>query len=137
MTTTALDFFATFVHLHAGGAMTTAPRTPTFWRNLVAEAGDRVVGAVHGRDADAFHPDECEIHPHGDELLCLLSGAVDVVLEEPGSDRAVLLKAAEVFVVPRGVWHRSGCCLTPSDIVQRASSHQSAKFPPIVALHIR
>lgn len=105
MTTTALDFFATFVHLHAGGAMTTVPRTPTFWRDLVAGAGDRVVGAVHGRDTDAFHPDECEMHPHGDELLCLLSGAVDVVLEEP-SDRAVPLKAGEVFVVPRGVWHR-------------------------------
>lgn len=90
----------------ADGETTTAPRTPTFWRDLVAGAGDRVVGAVHGRDADAFHPDECEMHPHGDELLCLLSGAVDVVLEEPATDRAAPLKAGEVFVVPRGVWHR-------------------------------
>ncbi len=106
MTTAALDFFETFVHLHAGGAITAASRTPTFFRDFVAEAADRVVGVVHGRDAGAFHPDECEMHPHGDELLCLLSGTVDVVLEEPASDRAVPLKAGEAFVVPRGVWHR-------------------------------
>jgi mannose-6-phosphate isomerase-like protein (cupin superfamily) len=106
MTTTSLDFLATFVHLHAGGEMTTTPRTPTFWRDLVSGAGDRIVGAVRGRDADAFHPGECEMHPHGDELLCLLSGAVDVVLEEPAGDRAVPLKAGELFVVPSGVWHR-------------------------------
>ena len=102
----ALDPFATFVHLHAGGEVTTPPRTPTFWRDLVAADGDRVVGAVRGRDARAFHPDECEMHPHGDELLCLLAGAIDVVLEEPAGDRAVPLKAGEMFVVPRGVWHR-------------------------------
>jgi len=102
----ALDPFATFVHLHAGGEVTTPPRTPTFWRDLVAADGDRVVGAVRGRDASAFHPDECEMHPHGDELLCLLAGAIDVVLEEPAGDRAVPLKAGEMFVVPRGVWHR-------------------------------
>ncbi|HEY7205026.1 MAG TPA: cupin domain-containing protein [Methylomirabilota bacterium] len=106
MTTTAFDSFATFVHLHADGATTTAPRTPAFWRDLVAEAGDRVVGAVHGRDAATFHPDESEMHPHGDELLCLLSGAVDVTLEEPAADREVPLRAGELFVVPRGVWHR-------------------------------
>ena len=92
------DPFSSFVHLHAGGAATVAPRTPTFWRDLVAGAGDRVVGAVH--------PDECEMHPHGDELLCLLAGAVDVVLEEADGERTVPLRAGEVFVVPHGVWHR-------------------------------
>jgi mannose-6-phosphate isomerase-like protein (cupin superfamily) len=102
----ALDPFSTFVHLHAGGSATVAPRTPTFWRDLVAGADDRVVGAVHGREASDFHPDECEMHPHGDELLCLLSGVIDVVLEEPSAERTVALRAGQVFVVPRGVWHR-------------------------------
>jgi mannose-6-phosphate isomerase-like protein (cupin superfamily) len=106
MSSEALDPFATFVHLHASGAATEAPRTPTFWRDLVSGNGDRVVGAVHGRAATDFHPDECEMHPHGDELLCLLSGAIDVVLEEPGGERTVALRAGQVFVVPRGVWHR-------------------------------
>jgi mannose-6-phosphate isomerase-like protein (cupin superfamily) len=106
MATGALDPFATFVHLRAGGQATALPRTPTFWRDLVTGDDERVVGAVHGRDAGDFHPDECEMHPHGDELLCLLSGAIDVVLEEPEGDRTVSLRAGELFVVPRGVWHR-------------------------------
>ena len=94
-----LDPFSSFVHLHAGGAATVAPRTPTFWRHLVAGAGDRVVGAVHGREAG-------EMHPHGDELLCLLAGAVNVVLEEVDGERTVPLRAGQVFVVPQGAWHR-------------------------------
>lgn len=106
MTTTALDPFETFVHLHAGGATTTAPVTPTFWPDLIAGAEDRVVGASRGRTAADFHPTECEMHPHGDEVLCLLKGALDVVLEEPAGDRAVPLVAGQLFVVPRGVWHR-------------------------------
>ena len=106
MTMTAIDPFATFVHLHAGGNATTAPRTPTYWRDLVAGESDRVVGAARGRTAADFHPGECEMHPHGDEVLCLLNGALDVVLEELGSDRTVPLAAGQVFVVPRGVWHR-------------------------------
>jgi mannose-6-phosphate isomerase-like protein (cupin superfamily) len=106
MVTTALDPFATFVHLRAGGQATALARTPTFWQDLVTAEGDRVVGAVHGRDANDFHPSECEMHPHGDEVLCLLSGAVDVVLEEADGDRTVPLRAGEIFVVPRGVWHR-------------------------------
>src|SRR5256885_17177762 len=97
-----LDPFSSFVHLHAGGAATVAPRTPTFWRDLVAGAGDRVVGAVHGREAGDFHPDECEMHPHGDELLCLLAGAVDVGLEEADGERTVPLRARPVFVGPPG-----------------------------------
>ena len=104
--TTAHDPFATFLHLHAGGAATAAPVTATFWRDLVTGTDDRVVGAAHGRTAADFHPSECEMHPQGDEVLCLLKGALDVVLEEPAGDRAVPLASGQVFVVPRGVWHR-------------------------------
>ena len=106
MTPEPLDPFATYVHLHAGGAAVAATRTATFWRDLRSAPDDRIVGAVHGRDAGDLHPTEAEMHPHGDELLCLLSGSLDVVLEEPDGDRAVPLRAGQVFVVPRGAWHR-------------------------------
>ena len=101
-----LDPFATHVHLRPGGGASPVPRTPTFWRDLVAGEDDRVVGAARGCTASDFHPGECEMHPRGDEVLCLLAGALDVVLEEPGGDRTVALAAGQVFVVPRGVWHR-------------------------------
>ena len=106
MTPEPLDPFATYVHLRAGGQADVAARTPTFWKDLVSAPDDRIVGAVHGRDATDFHPTECEMHPHGDELLYLLSGAIDVVLEEPEADRTVPLRAGQVYLVPRGVWHR-------------------------------
>ncbi|MBA2437720.1 MAG: cupin domain-containing protein [Acidimicrobiia bacterium] len=47
-----------------------------------------------------------ERHPDGDELLYLVSGAVDVVLEESGGERTVALESGQAFIVPRGLWHR-------------------------------
>jgi mannose-6-phosphate isomerase-like protein (cupin superfamily) len=102
-----LDLLGTFVHLPAddGGAR---PRawTPEFWRTLRVAEGDRVVGAKHGATPADFHPDEWEMHPAGEELLCLLTGAIDVILDEPGGERTVALRAGQACIVPRGVWHR-------------------------------
>lgn len=47
-----------------------------------------------------------ERHPDGDEVLILLSGRVEVRLEEEGGDRTVELLPGQAFVVPKGVWHR-------------------------------
>jgi len=51
-------------------------------------------------------PHNGELHPDGDELLYLVSGRVDVILEENGSEHVVEVTAGQAFVVPRGVWHR-------------------------------
>ena len=57
-------------------------------------------------------PHRGELHPDGDELLFLVSGRVDVILEEGGDqdtigvERVQPLAAGEAMVVPRGVWHR-------------------------------
>lgn len=51
-------------------------------------------------------PHRGEMHPDGDEVLYLVSGSVDVVLEEDGREERVELKSGQAFVVPRGVWHR-------------------------------
>ena len=39
--------------------------------------------------------------------LCLLTGAVDVVLDEADGERVVELTAGQTCIVPRGVWHRA------------------------------
>jgi mannose-6-phosphate isomerase-like protein (cupin superfamily) len=49
-------------------------------------------------------PHNGEMHPDGDELLFVVSGAVEVVLLEP--ERVVRLAAGQALVVPKGVWHR-------------------------------
>ena len=46
-----------------------------------------------------------EMHPDGDELLYLISGRVQVVLELDDGDRVVDVDAGQALVVPRGVWH--------------------------------
>ncbi len=51
-------------------------------------------------------PHDGEVHPDGDELLFLVSGAVSVRLELPEGHRAVEMGAGDALVVPQGVWHR-------------------------------
>ena len=47
-----------------------------------------------------------EMHPDGDELLYLISGCVDLVLEQDGVENRVEVAPGQAVVVPRGVWHR-------------------------------
>lgn len=47
-----------------------------------------------------------EVHPDGDELLYLVSGAITVRLELPGGDQTVDVAAGAALVVPKGTWNR-------------------------------
>jgi mannose-6-phosphate isomerase-like protein (cupin superfamily) len=51
-------------------------------------------------------PHAGEMHPDGDELLYLVEGAMDVVLDEEAGERCLSLQPGQAFVVPCGVWHR-------------------------------
>ncbi len=47
-----------------------------------------------------------EVHPAGDEFVCLLEGDVQMTLAMPGGDETLRLSEPGSFViVPRGVWH--------------------------------
>ena len=46
-----------------------------------------------------------EMHPQGDEFVYLLSGAVDLLLEQGTNVVTVALVDSGAVVVPRGVWH--------------------------------
>lgn len=96
-----------------GGAATVMPVTPEFWPELMSGAREirgRLTGAVH-LAADIDH---WEMHPAGDELLVRLSGAFEIVLEQPGEQpgerdgavhRASLDAATSCCLVPKGAWH--------------------------------
>jgi len=51
-------------------------------------------------------PHDGEVHPDGDELLYLISGAATVTLELADGDRFVEHGAGDAVVVPQGVWHQ-------------------------------
>jgi mannose-6-phosphate isomerase-like protein (cupin superfamily) len=51
-------------------------------------------------------PHAGELHPDADELLYLISGSIQVLLELPDGDRVVDVAPGQAVIVPRGVWHR-------------------------------
>lgn len=47
-----------------------------------------------------------EIHPHGDEVVILLSGRATLLLRVNGEDQALTLQTSGSYViVPRNTWH--------------------------------
>lgn len=78
---------------------------------LVEQVAGRPPQRIDGFTIGAPHlagdpPHDGEMHPDGDELLYLVSGAVTVTLELAGGDTRVDLGAGDAIVVPRGVWHQ-------------------------------
>ena len=56
-------------------------------------------------------PHRGEVHPDGDELLYVVSGRVEVVLDDGdqdtvGAETRTEVVAGQAFLVPQGVWHR-------------------------------
>ncbi len=101
----AIDLREVFLHMKDDLSVDPVPVDEAFW----AEIGQRT--HLHdGRLAMVCAMDRTwphwERHPAGDEIVLLLSGAMDLVLEEPGGERTAALRPGLAVVVPRGVWHR-------------------------------
>lgn len=99
--TTAIDIFSSLIELREGGTAEERPRMPGDW-------GLWTVAAFHADSNAAVHSDVWERHPLGDELLCLLSGAVTVHLRNhaDGESTTIKLRPTTCCVVPAGQWHR-------------------------------
>jgi mannose-6-phosphate isomerase-like protein (cupin superfamily) len=48
-----------------------------------------------------------ERHPAGEELVVLLSGRADVILELPDGQQRVELRPGQAMINPKNVWHTS------------------------------
>jgi hypothetical protein len=110
----AFDPFAAHLHLDAQGGAMLIEDVAGFWDALMRGDMRRPdvarVATVPGylvcgfrMDADMKH---WEMHPNGDEIIQLLSGAVDFILRGPDGERRIELRDRAFCVVPRGVWHR-------------------------------
>ena len=100
---------STFVQLSAGPSALLLPGGREFWSQLHQRADwqeGRLVMVGH-QNADWTN---WEMHPAGDEFLYLLSGEMDLVLDEASGERSVKLQAGDGFVVPQGVWHTASVC---------------------------
>ena len=105
--TRAIDIARTFIHLGSAGTAEAIAVGPSFWSGSGdAQRYERVVGAFDFRSAADLHSSLQEMHPAVDEVLLVISGAIDVLLEEDGAERSFALESGDAVIVPRGVWHR-------------------------------
>lgn len=57
-----------------------------------------------------------EMHPNGEEIVYLLSGAMDLILETDGERQTIELRSKGLVIVPRGTWH-TGKVFAPSNVL--------------------
>ncbi len=101
-----LDLSSTFVVVEPDHSAIPVPVTETIYEDLgrrFDQFKGRLLIASYRFDSDWS---SWEIHPAGDEIVCLLAGDVRMVLDRNGVEEIVHLDAPGSFViVPRGTWH--------------------------------
>ncbi|MBE9182103.1 cupin domain-containing protein [Oculatella sp. LEGE 06141] len=103
---TPLNINSTYVVLENDGDATPIPVSDRFFEDLEHQFGDfkgkRLVSYfTFEQDWDTW-----EMHPTGEEFVCLLSGQVELILEQGGVEHTVQLSTPGCYVlVPRGTWH--------------------------------
>ena len=100
------DLVSTYVRLADEGGAVPVDVGHDFWTQI-----DGHFNLYNGRLVRAFLMTddwpEWEMHPEGDELLFLLSGAIDMILQIGDREQVVELRPGAACIVPRGVWHRT------------------------------
>ena len=103
----ALNFASTCLRLRGDATVEQLPIDDSFWQRLMGGQ----LGGFHKEfliTRIAFDADwsSWEMHPSGDEIVCLLSGAVTFLLEGGSGIHPHSLTAVDDYlVVPKGTWH--------------------------------
>ena len=102
---TPFDLDETYIHLDLPNATELAVG-PDFWETIDqrTELSRGYLMMVGPMDATWT---SWERHPAGEEIVYLLSGSVDFVLDLPGGEQTVELRGRACCIVPRNTWHRA------------------------------
>jgi GNAT superfamily N-acetyltransferase/mannose-6-phosphate isomerase-like protein (cupin superfamily) len=102
----SFDLIGTYVRLRDDGGASRVNVPPTFWQEVMAgkrrELDDGRLVAVFQFETDWT---TAEMHPGGDEIVYVLTGAIDLILAAQSGDRTIQLGAGAGHLIPRGVWH--------------------------------
>ncbi|HEV2700337.1 MAG TPA: hypothetical protein VGV09_01810 [Steroidobacteraceae bacterium] len=123
-----LEFFSTYLRLRANASVEPLTVDDTFWQRISSgQLGNfrsefLIAGTTFDRDWPTW-----EMHPNGDEIVCLLSGSVVFLLEVENQIQEIELQdPAAYVVVPKGTWHTArtkGQCkmlfITPGEGTQQ------------------
>ncbi|MES2623721.1 MAG: cupin domain-containing protein [Pseudomonadota bacterium] len=109
MTTTEcpLQVATTHLRLKPDGRAEPLTVSPAFWPDIIAGK----LGTFHNEylvTTANFTENwtSWEIHPNGDEIVILMSGAMDFILDTPdGEQMCSVRNAGEYIFVTKGVWH--------------------------------
>ena len=103
--TGAFTLDSTYIHLRPDESASAMPGGAAFWAGI-ADRRDLDDGRLMGSTSQSADWNHWERHPAGDEILVLLSGEMEVVLDTAAGERRAKLAAGQTFIVPKGVWHR-------------------------------
>ncbi|HEX8289163.1 MAG TPA: hypothetical protein VF556_14270 [Pyrinomonadaceae bacterium] len=101
-----LDHFTKdFVSLGKNGEITAFEGGDDFW-NLPAEKLDEIGQNWLITEFD-FEQDwtTWEMHSHGEEIVYLLAGAMDLTIEKEGVRQTIELRSKGLAIIPRNTWH--------------------------------
>ncbi|HEY9530049.1 MAG TPA: cupin domain-containing protein [Burkholderiales bacterium] len=97
---------STFIVMQPDQSAVPVEVSPTVFEEL-----DRRFDGFKGRVLVSSYSFDCdwatwEMHPAGDEVVCLLSGDVQMVLDRGGVEEVTRLTEPGTYVVvPKGTWH--------------------------------
>lgn len=99
------DLETTYLAIDGRGEVIPMPVTDTFWQTIDASpAATRSMLAVYPMTADWV---SWERHPEGEEVLVLLEGHIEMLMDDGNRQTVAEMRAGTTLVVPAGVWHRA------------------------------
>jgi quercetin dioxygenase-like cupin family protein len=110
------DLTANYVSLGQTGSIQTIEGGDKFWSLPVEEIesfGENWLITEFYFDADW---QTWEKHPYGEEIVYLLSGSMDLILEKGKTRKVVELRSKGLVVVPRDTWHTAKV-FAPSNVL--------------------
>ncbi|XLZ69389.1 WxcM-like domain-containing protein [Massilia sp. SR12] len=114
----------TYLHLGPGGTAVPLEVNETFWEKLGSGGLDHL-GPGRLVSTYDFNADWTgwERHPAGEEVVVLITGALEFVLESAQGEQSIALeRPGQFLLIPRGVWHTANVAasatalfITPGD----------------------
>ena len=102
-----IDLTQTYVHLEPGPGVHVLDVDERFWQTIGDRTELQTGRLVMAGDTTADW-DHWEMHPHGDELIMVVRGAVRIHLDapdDPTPTEPIELAAPQLVSMPAGTWH--------------------------------
>lgn len=101
----AFSLDSTYIHLRPDERALAMEGGEKFWAGIESRR-DLDHGRLMGSMMQSADWDHWERHPAGDEILVLISGEMELVLDADHGEERATLEPGQTFIVPKGVWHR-------------------------------